>query len=123
MMNKIHSNELTLNINHSSIKESNSIKINGKIYQQYIFFAYGRQSILSYNNSYKNLIAKLKENSVRKVIIQFSVQNNGTVATADAITSELKKEHISAKAEFMNNTSQQVSDSIKPYLFRILIEQ
>ena len=120
---KIHSNELTLNINHSSIKESNSIKINGKIYQQYIFFAYGRQSILSYNNSYKNLIAKLKENSVRKVIIQFSVQNNGTVATADAITSELKKEHISAKAEFMNNTSQQVSDSIKPYLFRILIEQ
>ena len=119
---KTHSNELTLNINHSSIKESNSIKIYDKTYQQYIVFAYDKESVAVYNSTYKNLISKLKEISVRKVIVQYSIQNNGTVATAEAITSTMKKENINAKTEFMNITSQKVSDLIKPYLFRILVE-
>ncbi|TAL68688.1 MAG: hypothetical protein EPN82_10445 [Bacteroidetes bacterium] len=60
---------------------------------------------------------------MKKVIVQYSLQNNSVAETAEAISSIIKKENISAKPEFINISSHVISNSIKPFIFRILIEQ
>ncbi|MBI5324846.1 MAG: exo-alpha-sialidase [Ignavibacteriae bacterium] len=118
----VHTEKLALNVNHSSIKESNLFIINGKTYQQYIIFAYNKEN-LNYNNLIVKLGTKLNELTAKKIIVQYFEQDKTTSTTAEAIASNLKIENINVKTEFINNNDQQISNNLKPFLFRILIEQ
>ncbi|TAL70296.1 MAG: exo-alpha-sialidase [Bacteroidetes bacterium] len=122
-LGNIHSNNLILTVNHSLVRESNSLKVNGRIFQQFIIFAFNKAGLIRNSENINSIILKLKEKAVKKVIVQYSLQNNSVAETAEAISSIIKKENIIAKPEFINISSQVISNSIKPFIFRILIEQ